>query len=168
MKKTTKKIVESFPMLESKLHAYENSFLREEALESLSEVERAFLKLAWFFEQPKHESFDLRILYQHLDDQRLELALGLIVGFFREDTFLITQPSFLLIREGDEYLNQIQFADYLREQGLKYDRSKLNVYYKRGKIPKADVELSGTPYWSKKTVERYCEQEKKRVNSVGY
>ncbi len=37
------------------------------------------------------------------------------------------------------------------------------MYYSRGKISKADVELAGTPYWSKSTVEEFCEQEKKRL-----
>lgn len=30
-------------------------------------------------------------------------------------------------------------------------------------MPKADVELAGTPYWSRSTVEDFCEQEKKRL-----
>jgi hypothetical protein len=48
---------------------------------------------------------------------------------------------------------------------VNYDKRKLNVYYSRGKLPKADVELSGTRYWSKSTVEGYCEQEKNRLKS---
>lgn len=59
--------------------------------------------------------------------------------------------------------NQKQFAYYLSENGLNYDKRKLNVYYSRGKVPKADIELAGTPYWSISTVEDFCEQEKNRL-----
>jgi hypothetical protein len=64
---------------------------------------------------------------------------------------------------GENYFNQKQFADFLSENGLHYDKRKLNVYYSRGKLPEADIELAGTPYWSKYTVEGFYEQEKKRL-----
>ncbi|MCM3653387.1 hypothetical protein [Metabacillus litoralis] len=105
------------------------------------------------------------LLYKHLDNDWLELALELIAQFFREETYLIQEPVLSFIRKGsNEYFNQTQFADFLSERGLKYDKRKLNVYYKRGKLPKIDVEISGTPFWSKSTVEDFCEQEKKRLN----
>ncbi|MCM2534492.1 hypothetical protein NDK43_21795 [Neobacillus pocheonensis] len=62
-----------------------------------------------------------------------------------------------------DYFNQKQFADFLSEHGLNYDKRKLNVYYSRGKIPKADFELAGIPYWCKSKVEEFCEQEKERL-----
>jgi hypothetical protein len=37
------------------------------------------------------------------------------------------------------------------------------VYYSRGKLPKADIEFAGNPYWSKYTVEGFFEHEKKRL-----
>jgi hypothetical protein len=40
-------------------------------------------------------------------------------------------------------LNQ-QFASYLKEEGLNYNRSKLNMYYKRGKVPEADLTIGDT------------------------
>jgi hypothetical protein len=105
------------------------------------------------------------LLYKHLDNDWLELALELIAQFFREETYLIQEPVLSFIRKGsNEYFNQTQFADFLSERGLKYDKLKLNFYYKRGKLPKIDVEISGTPFWSKSTVEDFCEQEKKRLN----
>jgi hypothetical protein len=104
-------------------------------------------------------------LYHHLDNEWLEFALELMSQFFREDTYLIQKPTHSILREKqDDYFNQKQFADFLSENGLKYDKRKLKVYYSRGKIPRADIELAGTPYWSKSTVEEYCLQEKSRLN----
>ncbi|MGM0877469.1 MAG: hypothetical protein ACQEWV_22720 [Bacillota bacterium] len=164
MKKSTKRIVETFPNFENKLMVYKNSLLIEEALKGLNQVEATFLKLAWFFEEPEHQNFNIGLLYHHLDGEWLELALELITQFFKEDTFLIQQPTFSIIREGKgRFFNQKQFADFLSESGLNYDKRKLNVYYNRGKLPKADLELGGKPYWSKLTVVDFCEQEKQRL-----
>jgi hypothetical protein len=104
------------------------------------------------------------LLYHHLEDEWLEFALELMVQFFREDTYLIQKPTFSILREPtDNYFNQKQFADFLSENGLHYDKRKLNVYYSRGKLPKADIELAGTPYWSKYTVEGFYKKEKNRL-----
>ena len=166
MKRSTKRIIEKFPKFKGKLMAYENNLLAEEALKGLTEVEAVSLRLAWFFEAPEHESFNIGLLNRYLDNEWLEFALELITQFYREDTYLIHQPTFSILREPKEnYFNQKQFADFLLEQGLNYDKRKLNVYYSRGKIPKADVELSGTAYWSKSTVEEFCEQEKERLKN---
>lgn len=135
-------------------------------MKGLNHVEATFLKLAWFFEEPEHENFNIGLLYHHLDGEWLELALELVTQFFKEDTFLIQQPTFSIIREGkDHFYNQKQFADFLSESGLNYDKRKLNVYYNRGKLPKADVLLTGKPYWNRSTVEDFCEQEKSRKKS---
>ncbi|MBZ5751343.1 hypothetical protein [Metabacillus rhizolycopersici] len=164
MKRSTKRIIEIFPNFKGKLMAYKNVLLAEEAMKGLNEVEATFLKLAWFFEEPEHENFNIGLLYQHLDNNWLELALELIVQFFREETYLIQDPVLSLIRKGsNEYFNQKQFADYLSENGLNYDKRKLNVYYSRGKVPKADIILAGTSYWSRSTVEDFCEREKNRL-----
>jgi hypothetical protein len=164
MKRSTKRIIESFPKFKGKLKAYENILSVEEAMKGLTDVEAVFLKLAWFFEAPEQESFNIGLLYHHLDNDWLEFALELLTQFFQEDTYLIQHPTISILRETkDHYFNQKQFADFLSEQGLNYDKRKLNVYYSRGKIPKADVELAGTSYWSKSTVEDFCEQEKERL-----
>lgn len=163
MKKTTRRIIEKFPMLENKLEVHLDIELAPDALPSLETIEQIFLKLAYFFESPNDEGFDLRMLYKHLDDDWLEWALELITLYFREDTHLIKKPSFSIIKENDaNYLNQSQFADYLTEQGLKYDRAKVKNYYDRGIIPDADVIISNTKYWSKETVQAYCEKEKRK------
>lgn len=165
MKRSTKRIIEKFPNFKGKLKAYENILLMEEAMKGLTEVDAVFLKLAWFFEAPEQESFNIGLLYHHLDNEWLEFALELMSQFFREDTYLIQKPTHSILRENqDDYFNQKQFADFLSENGLNYDKRKLNVYYSRGKIPKADLELAGTPYWTKSTVEEYCLQEKSRLN----
>jgi hypothetical protein len=164
MKASTKRIIEKFPKFKGKLKAYENILSVEEALQGLTDVEAVFLRLAWFFEAPEHESFNIGLLYHRLDNEWLEFALELMTLFFREDTFLIQKPTFSILREmPDHYFNQKKFADFLSEHGLNYDKRKLNVYYSRGKLPKADVELAGTPYWSKSTVKEFCEQEKERL-----
>jgi len=79
-------------------------------------------------------------------------------------TYLIQKPTHSILRETPaDYFNQKQFADFLSEHWLNYDRRKINVYYTRGNLPKADVELAGIPYWSKSTVEEFCDQEKERL-----
>jgi hypothetical protein len=164
VKKSTKRIIETFPHFEDKLIIYKNNLLVEEAVEGLNHVEATCLTLACFFEEPEHKNFNIGLLYQHLNNNWLELALELITQFFKEDTYLIEQSTFSIIRKGNnEYFNQKQFADFLSDSGLNYDKRKLSVYYSRGKIPKPDVELAGTPYWSKSTVEGFCEQEKNRL-----
>jgi hypothetical protein len=165
MKKTTRRIIGKFPMLEDKLLAHEDIELAADALKSLDPVQRTFLKLTWFFENPDHEHFDLNTLYQHLEDDWLEWALELITLYFREDTFLIKKSSFSIVKENDSnYLNQSQFANFLTENGLKYDRAKVKNYYDRGLIPTADLIVSGTKYWMKSTVQKYCQKEQRRLN----
>ncbi|OOE14034.1 hypothetical protein [Fictibacillus arsenicus] len=162
MKHTTKKILEVFPDLEQHLLGKKN--MNEEVLSAMDPVKRTFLQLGSFFENPKQEHFDLALLYQHLDGDWLELALELITRYFREETYLIQKPSYSLIKDGSDYLNQTEFARYLTDQGVPYDRQKLNLYYERGKVPKADLFLgSGKKYWHLSTVQAFCEQEKNRM-----
>jgi hypothetical protein len=164
MKRSMKRIIEKFPKFKGKVKAYENILSVEEAMQGLTDVEAVFLRLAWFFEAPEYKSFNIGLLYHHLDNEWLEFSLELMIQFFQEDTYLIQKPTHSILRETpDQYLNQKQFADFLSEHGLNYDKRKLNVYYSRGKLPKADVELAETAYWSKSTVKEFCEQEKERL-----
>lgn len=166
MKNATRRIVEKFPKLEGKLHAYENMLLVDEALKEVDEVQATFLKLAWFFEDPEKETFDLGLLYRHLDNDWLEFALELVTEYFRKDTYLIQKTTYSLIREGSHYKSMSQFADYLSEQGLRYDRQKLNLYFERGKVPHPDLVVGGVKYWSDETVQTYAEQEINRMGSI--
>jgi hypothetical protein len=107
-------------------------------------------------------------LYQHLDGDWLEFALELITRYFREETYLIQKPSYSLIKDGSDFLNLTEFARYLTDQGVPYDRQKLNLYYERGKVPKADLLLgSGKKYWHLSTVQAFCKKEKQRVSNKG-
>ncbi|MED4456154.1 hypothetical protein [Metabacillus fastidiosus] len=161
MKSSTREIIEALPILEGKINAHENLFLTEQALDGLNEVEATFLKLAWFFEDPKNVSFSIELLYQNLENEWLELALELIFHFFKKDTYLIKKSHVSIVKEDDEgYFNQKQFSDYLAENGLDYDRHKLCMYYKRGVLPPYAFKLAGKPYWNKESVESYCENEK--------
>ncbi|MDR0140156.1 hypothetical protein RFW18_20545 [Metabacillus idriensis] len=167
MKQSTGRILDTFPVIKGKMNAYENSLSAEEAMEGLNPVEATFLRLAWYFEDPEHQSFDIGLLYRQLDNDMLELALELMALFFKEDTFLIKKPGLSFVRKGsNDFFSQKQFADYLKENGLNFDKSKLNVYYRRGKIPEPELDLAGRVYWSKTLVERFCEKEKGRLKSL--
>lgn len=163
MKNATSRIVELFPQLKDPILKQNNA---DVTFENFNEIERTLLKLAKFFENPNEEDFDLTLIYQHLKDGWLELALECITLFFQEDTFLIQRPSFSIVKESSDYLNQSQFADFLTERGLKYDRAKVKNYYDRGKIPSPDLVVAGTKYWSSSTAESYCEKEKRRLKST--
>lgn len=161
MNKTTKRIIELFPSFEAVL---KDSDHIKDAIKELDEIEGTFLRLACFFQDPGHENFNIGLLYKHLDNDWLELALELIAQFFKEDTYLIQKSTLSFVRnESNDYYNQKTFADYLSEHGLNYDKRKLNVYFHRGKLPEPDLQLGGTPYWERKSVEKFCEQEKERM-----
>jgi hypothetical protein len=164
MKRTTSLIVETFPQFKGKLKTNENPMLMEEAQKGLNKIQATFLQLAWFFEDPENEMFDMGLLYRHLDNDWLEWALELITEYFRKDTYLIQKPTYSLIREGSEYKSMSQFADYLSEQGLRYDRQKINLYFERGKVPQPDLVVGGIKYWSVETVQSYGEKEKIRID----
>lgn len=162
MKKATNEILKMFPNFKKHVLAYENMLMTHDALKDLDDVQSTFLKLIWFFEDPKQESFDIRLLYLHLDNDWLEFALKLITEYFREDTYLIREPSFSLVTDDSEYFSLTQFADYLTEHGFRYDRQKMNLYYTRGVVPKPDIVIGGVKYWNLKTVENYKAKEKNR------
>lgn len=165
MKKSTLKIIEKFPKFKEHVYAYENMLLVHDALKNLNDVETTFIKLMWFFESPEKENFDLKSFYLHLDNDWLEFALELITEYFREDTFLISEPKYSLIKDGSNYYSLTQFASYLAQEGLRYDRQKLNLYYDRGLVPKPDLVIGGVKYWAEKTVYSYKEQEVIRLKS---
>lgn len=164
MKNVTNTIIEYFPMIEGKLNDRENSTLLDETIEGLNQIESTFLNLAWYFENPENVEFNLGLLYRNLDNNWLELALELINRFFIENTYLIQKPTLAIIRKDDNnYFSQIKFAEYLSENGLNFDRKKINVYYNRGKLPEPDLKIDGIPYWDKSTVEFFCKQEINRL-----
>ncbi|UOR11013.1 hypothetical protein [Halobacillus amylolyticus] len=118
-------------------------------------MEQTFLKLAWFFENPEKENFNLECLYKHLENEWLEVALEVVNTFFRKDTFLIKNPTTYFVTEKDIYLNQSQFADFLTEHDVPFTRHKLNSYLSRGVFPNPDMVAAGTKYWHQQTCEQY-------------
>lgn len=167
MKNTTQKIINQFPQLKPLLDESNKEVLKTSS--TLSELEKTFLQLARFFEKPNEEAFSLQLLYQHLEDEWLEFALQLIVEFFRNETYLIKNPNFSIIRDSQDYYTQSDFARFLQEKGFPdYTQNKVAVYKKRGKFPKEDILIAGKPYWSRYTAEiflRKLELEKKRKES---
>ncbi|SCN42967.1 Uncharacterized protein BC88300_04662 [Bacillus cytotoxicus] len=158
MSKTVGLLLNSYPYLEGKLNAYENVFTHDEALRALeTEEERTFLKLLWFFKNPKENSFDINLLYQHLIGDKLAFALDLIAHYFRNDTYLLQSSSHNLILSSTEYYSQSEFARELINAGLDYTQGKVATYRKRGKFVEEDAIISGVPYWSESTVRNYIE-----------
>ena len=98
-----------------------------------------------------------------MDNDWLEFALELITEYFRKATYLIKKPTYSLIKDVSDYHSLSQFADYLSQKGLRYDRQKLNLYYERGKAPESDLLVGGVKYWSIKTVKSYTKKEKIRL-----
>src|SRR5699024_7124192 len=162
MKQSTKRILEHFPFLEEHLKTNESALLTDEVLSKLNNVEQIFLRLAWFFENPETENFNLESIYKNLDNNWIELSLEVIRLFFVKDTYLIQKPTHAVITDGDYYMNQSKFANFLTENGLNYDRAKINMYIKRGIIPDPDITVSGTKYWERSTCEKFL---KKQVNN---
>lgn len=163
MKRATTEIITFFPNLEQYLTDNESVILSNETLSSLMDMEQTFLKLAWFFEKPDRENFNLECLYKTLEDEWLEFALEVIDLFFKEDTYLIKNTTTSFVTEKDTYLNQSQFANYLKDNGLTFTRSKLNTYIKREKVPAPDLVVGGVKYWLKVTCENYLQEEKRFI-----
>jgi len=159
MKSATKRIIEEFPVLEQYLDSNESVLLSDQVLAKLTDVEQVFLRLAWFFENPKKENFNLESFYKYLEDEWLELGLELVHQFFKKDSYLIKYPTHSIITDGDYYMNQSRFAEFLSENGLNYDKAKLSVYISRGKAPKHDIVISGTKLWERLTCERFLEEQ---------
>src|SRR5690625_307986 len=129
MKKSTEMILKHFPMLEKHINDSDSIVLRDKILTDLDNQERTYLCLAWFFENPDSESFNIQSLYKNLDNDWLSIALELIVCFFANDTFLIKEPTFSLVTESNEYLNQAEFTKFLADNkevhGLNFSRPML-------------------------------------------
>ena len=130
----------------------------------LTNVEDVFYQLALFANDPDTYSFNLTLIYKNLTDDHLVFALETIIDFFQSDTYLIKDKSVSFIRNSDEIeelYNQTMFAKYLSENGLtSFSPRSINVYYERGKLPKADKIINNRPHWYKSTVELFLENKK--------
>ncbi|WP_430510732.1 hypothetical protein [Gottfriedia solisilvae] len=153
MKRSLNLLLENYPIIEKKLNG-ENI--------PLTNTEDVFYQLALYIKDPETYSFNINLLYKFLKDKELIDALHIIFDFFQKDTNLITTPENTFINKEDlnkeEIYNQSTFAKYLTENGLKYTPNKINTYFQRGKIPRADITIGGKPYWFESTVESYLKQ----------
>lgn len=163
MKNSTRKVIESLPVLEKYLEDMDNVNFK-----NLNPVEKTFLDLVNFFEHPEKHDFQLQNIYQNLNDDWLLLALNAINLFFEKDTYLMKNATHSIIKEGDDYLNQKEFVDFLNENGENYSEAKMSVYVQRGIIPSPDLILSNTRYWLKSTCEMFLSRTKNNDKGASY
>src|SRR5690625_1319825 len=152
MKSSTRNVIKSFPSLEKHLvfgEKFEMNLHEIQVNEGLDQVEYTFLKLICFFEYPEDFKFQLHELYKNLDDDWLLLALESINMFFEKDTYLMKNAAHSVIKEGDDYLNQKEFVDFLNDNEQNYSEAKMSVYIQRKVIPSPDLVISNTRYWLK-------------------
>lgn len=159
MKQSTKKILEFFPILENKIPNDKSVLLEQQMLDQLNSTEAVFLKMAWFFEKPYENNFNLFDLFKGVDKDWLSFALECISIFFYKDNYFSSYSSFSIITGEDEYLNQSDFADFLNENkekhGKNFSRQMVNIYLKRKVIPEPDLEIAGSKFWLKESCVEY-------------
>lgn len=162
MKKSVKMIVDYFPYLEKHKEDYSSVMLVSETLDKFNETEQVFLQLIWFFENPEKENFSLELLYNHLSDEWLSLAIESIYTFFHNDTYLLKKPNFSLVNDDSIYFNQSDFAKFLNENkhlhGMNFSRQMVGIYAKRKTIPEPDLVINNINYWLKETCQNYLDQ----------
>jgi|SRR5690625_3258772 len=160
MKKSINLILKELPMLEEHLND------KGVKLEEMDLLQQTFLKLLRFYENPKENSFDIKILYGNLSDEWLELALRSINTFFTFDTYLIKDKKDNVNKshehtpfyDDNNYYTQKNFVDFLNENNVSYSEAKMSTYINRGKIPKPDLLISGKRFWKKETCELFLEE----------
>lgn len=162
MKKATKKIIDSFPLLEKHIPDYDSVMLEQQTLDRFNETEQVFLRLIWFFENPEKNNFNLLDIYESLEGDWLSFAIESIAFFFEKDTFLLKEANFSLITERSELLNQSDFARFLSDNqelhNIKFSRQLISTYLKRGTLPDPDLTVAGRHYWEKETCENYLKK----------
>src|SRR5699024_8568389 len=151
-------VLNYFPMLKDHVPNSDSALLTDDSLSKLNATQQTFLKMIWFFEKPNEANFNLESLYKELDQEWLPFALEAIYTFFKKDTYLLQQSHSMLVKEDSKFLNQAQFARFLNDHGLNYSRGKFSVYLSRGKLPKPDLKVSGTPYWATATCEAFLKE----------
>lgn len=150
MKRSLKALLDRYPTVEKKLKG-ENS--------PSTNVEDVFYQMALFIEDPDTYSFNINLLYKFLENEDLSFALKIITTYFARDTDLIKESENLFVNADEiansKMYNQTTFAKFLKEKGYNFSPNKVSVYHKRGKLPKADLTINGTPYWFEETVKLY-------------
>lgn len=132
--------------------------------DSLTEEEQILFNLIEFFKDPEGVKFDLSNLLK-LDTQNLILATKAIHTYFSEDSYTLQGTQLLFLDKKNPLINQAKFVSLLQQYGFNFDDKKLSVYYKRGKLPKIDLEIQGKPYWFESTALKFI---KSNSGSLSY
>lgn len=86
-------------------------------------------------------------------------SLRKYIYFFEQDTYLLKEPKFELVKETDTFYNQSDFAVFLNEHKnvhqKNYSRQMVHTYLKRGLLPKPDLIIGNTKYWKEETSINY-------------
>lgn len=136
----------------------------EQDVNLLSEQEKILLHVIECFKNPEHITLNMNQL-MNLDKEYLIIVLQAIYSFYAEDSYVLQGSKLLIIDKKNPLINQSIFATLLQEHGLNFDKRKLNVYYSRGNLPTADIEIQGKPYWFKSTAEDFI---KTKYSSLSY
>jgi hypothetical protein len=151
MKKATKKIIEMFPYLRE--HIGDNPC---ENQQTLNNIDKTFLQLISFFENPEKEHCDLNMFYANLEGDWLQFAIEMISLYFRKDTYLIPELTESIIIS-DDYVDQSSASRLLAKKGVKnFTQSKIATYIGRNKFPKEDLVVAGKKFWKTSTIDKYA------------
>nr|WP_173026376.1 hypothetical protein [Aeromonas sp. Ne-1]AKO69677.1 hypothetical protein [Aeromonas sp. Ne-1] len=89
--KSIKYVLNFFPILENYLNdKYLNPSI---AVNSLTQVEKVFLNMCEFFKNPREHSFDFQLVYLHLKEEEVIIALKALSIFSKEDCYSISKPA---------------------------------------------------------------------------
>jgi len=157
VKIATQKIIERLPMLKDKIPNYDSVLLEERTLAELDKTKQTFLKMIWFFEEPRKNDFNIGDIQTNVDPSWVSFALECIMTYFQKDTYLTEEPDFSLITDETEYLSPSECAQHFTQNGLDFSRQKFNVYVQRGNIPEPDLIIGDRKFWLKETCDAYLE-----------
>ncbi|MFC4737178.1 hypothetical protein ACFO4L_11315 [Bacillus daqingensis] len=152
MNATLKELLTSFPHFE------------QTAPEQLTDQEYPFYALYLFLKDPDTNGFDIRLLNSLTDREDALMILSFIERYIQTCRYSTSKATMPIKRppvayktkKEPVYFNQTDVARYLQDQGHKsWNRHKVHVYYKRGKLPEPDKQLSNTPYWELETVQLF-------------
>ena len=134
---------------------------------TLSNEEFVFFQMVLFFKDPKSIHFSLNMIYEYLRDEKLLLAIQILIEFFQKDTNFVknvAQSYYTQELNNERLVGQKKFSEMVQEAlpDVKFAPSMVHTYWKRdnGKVPNADLIIDSTPYWTEKTVNKFIEVKK--------
>lgn len=107
-------------------------------------------------------SFDLKNM-NDLEPEVLLPALKAINTYFTEDMYVLRNYEVLMLSKNNPLIDQIKFAQMLKEHGFKYDRKKFSVYLSRGVMPPHDVQIGSKKYWYESTAKEFIKNHSGRL-----